>query len=64
MKNQSGFTLIEMLFVLSIILVMASVSVILIRPQYLFFEKERFYSQLKADLLYSQQYAISQQKNG
>ncbi|MCQ6273716.1 type II secretion system protein [Bacillus sp. V3B] len=63
MKNQSGFTLIEMLLVFSVFLVIVSVSAILLRPQYLLFEKERFYSQFKADLLYSQQYAISQQKS-
>ena len=62
MKNQSGFTLIEILLVFSIFLIIASVSAILLRPQYLLFEKERFYSQFKSDLLYSQQYAIAQQK--
>lgn len=63
MKKQSGFTLIEILFVFSVFLMIASVSAILLRPQYLLFEKERFYSQFKADLLYSQQYAIAQQKS-
>src|SRR4051812_45345132 len=63
MKNQAGFTLTEMLLVFSIFLMIASISAILLRPQYLLFEKERFYSQFKADLLYSQQYAIAQQKN-
>jgi competence protein ComGD len=62
MEKQSGFTLVEMLFVFSIFLVIASVSAIYIRPQYALFEKEQFYSQFKADLLYSQQYAISHQK--
>jgi competence protein ComGD len=63
MKNQAGFTLTEMLLVFSIFLMIASISAILLRPQYLLFEKERFYSQFKADLLYSQQYAIAQQKS-
>lgn len=62
-ENQSGFTLIETLLVFSIFLIIASFSAILLRPQYLSFEKERFYSQFKADLLYSQQYAIAQQKS-
>lgn len=62
MSNQSGFTLIEMLFVLSIFLLISSISSILISPQYLLYEKERFLSQFKADILYSQQYAISHQK--
>ena len=63
MKNQKGFTLIEILFVFSVFLVIASVSTIIIRPQYLMSEKEHFLSNLRADLLYSQQYAISQQKH-
>jgi competence protein ComGD len=63
MKNQKGFTLIEILFVLSVFLIIASISTISIRPQYLKSEKEHFLSNLKADLLYSQQYAISQQKH-
>ncbi len=62
MNNQSGFTLIEMLAVLSIFLVMAAVTAVFIRPQYLMFEKEQFYTQLKGDLLYAQQYAISRQQ--
>ncbi|HEY4551389.1 MAG TPA: competence type IV pilus minor pilin ComGD [Bacillus sp. (in: firmicutes)] len=63
MKNQKGFTLIEILFVFSVFLIIASVSTIIIRPQYLMSEKEHFLSNLRADLLYSQQYAISQQKH-
>jgi competence protein ComGD len=63
MKNQSGFTLIEILFVLSIFLIITSISGLLIRPHYLVMEREQFISQFKADFLYSQQYAISQQKN-
>jgi competence protein ComGD len=63
MKNQNGFTLIEILFVFSIFLVIASVSTVLLRPQYLQVEREHFVTNLTADLLYSQQYAISQQKH-
>jgi competence protein ComGD len=62
MDRQAGFTLIEMLAVLSIFLVMAAVTAVFVRPQYLMFEKEQFYSQLKGDLLYAQQYAISRQQ--
>lgn len=61
-SNQSGFTLIESIIVLSIFLLMASLSVFLLKPHYLFFEKERFISIFKADILFSQQYAIAQQK--
>lgn len=63
MKNQNGFTLIEILFIFSIFLVIASVSTVLLRPQYLQVEREHFVTNLSADLLYSQQYAISQQKH-
>jgi len=51
-----------MLFVLSVFLLISSISSILLSPQYALYEKERFFSQFKADILYSQQYAISQQK--
>ena len=60
--NQSGFTLIESIIVLSIFLLIASLSIFLIKPHYLLFEKERFISIFKSDILFSQQYAISQQK--
>jgi competence protein ComGD len=63
MKDQKGFTLVEILVVFSIFLLMASFTAILIHPHYLVLEKERFFSQFKADFLYSQQYAISRQQN-
>lgn len=63
MKNQSGFTLVEMLFVLSIFMIIASISALYLRPHFLAVERETFFSQFKADFLYSQQYAISHQKN-
>ena len=60
--NQSGFTLIESLIVLSVFLLIASLSIYLIKPHYLLFEKERFISLFTSDILFSQQYAISQQR--
>ena len=60
--NQSGFTLIESLIVLSVFLLIASLSIYLIKPHYLLFEKERFISIFTSDILFSQQYAISQQR--
>ena len=60
--NQSGFTLIESIIVLSIFLLIASLSIFLIKPHYLLFEKERFISIFTSDILFSQQYAISQQR--
>jgi competence protein ComGD len=60
--NQSGFTLIESIIVLSIFLLISSLSLYLVKPHYLLFEKERFISLFTSDILFSQQYAISHQK--
>jgi competence protein ComGD len=61
-KNQKGFTLIESLVVLSIFLIISSITAFSIKPQYNMSDDETFISQLKADLYYAQQYAISHQK--
>lgn len=62
MKNdQNGFTLIESLLVLSIFMIISSITVFSLKPQYSVLEDEAFLTQLKADLYYSQQYAISHQ---
>ncbi|WNS74216.1 competence type IV pilus minor pilin ComGD [Bacillus sp. DTU_2020_1000418_1_SI_GHA_SEK_038] len=58
-SKQGGFTLIESLFVLSVFLIIASVPAFLLKPHFISFEKEKFISQLKADLFYAQQYALS-----
>jgi competence protein ComGD len=60
--NQSGFTLIESIIVLSIFLLVSSLSIFLIKPHYVLFEKERFISLFTSDILFSQQYAISHQR--
>lgn len=60
-SKEGGFTLLETLFVLSIFLVIASITAFLLKPQFLFLEKQLFLTQLKSDLLYAQQYAISHQ---
>lgn len=60
-NNQSGFTLIESLIVLSVFMLIASLSLIFLKPHYQFLEKERFLSLFTSDILYSQQYAISNQ---
>ncbi|KAB2338502.1 type II secretion system protein [Cytobacillus depressus] len=57
--KQGGFTLIESLFVLSVFLIIASISAFLLKPQFHSLEKQQFISQLKADFLYAQQYALS-----
>jgi len=60
--TEKGFTLIESLLVLSIFLTISSVTVITIKPQYEGREAEKFFTQLRADILYGQQYAISHQE--
>ncbi|WP_258535617.1 competence type IV pilus minor pilin ComGD [Bacillus sp. 03113] len=62
MKNQHGFTMMEMLFVFSIFLILSTTTAIILKPQALFLEKQRFFSQLTSDLFYAQQYAISHQQ--
>jgi competence protein ComGD len=59
--TEKGFTLIESLLVLSIILVISSITVFFVKPQYEKKESEAFLSQFEADLFYGQQYAISHQ---
>ncbi|NWQ40009.1 type II secretion system protein [Bacillus sp. EB106-08-02-XG196] len=59
--NQNGFTLIESLIVLSIFLIISSITVFSIKPQYQIATTKSFISQLKADLFYGQQYAIANQ---
>jgi competence protein ComGD len=59
--NQKGFTLIESLVVLSIFMIISSITVFSLKPQHSVMEDEAFLTQLKADLYYAQQYAISHQ---
>ncbi|EKN66285.1 hypothetical protein BABA_16742 [Neobacillus bataviensis LMG 21833] len=60
-QNQKGFTLIESLLVLSIFMIISSITVFSLKPQHSVIEDEAFLTQLQADLLYAQQYAISHQ---
>lgn len=60
-RNNQGFTLIESLFVLSIFLIIASITAVLVKPHFFYFEKQLFFSHLKSDLLYAQQYALTHQ---
>ncbi|WML45292.1 competence type IV pilus minor pilin ComGD [Neobacillus sp. PS3-40] len=60
--SQQGFTLIESLLVLSIFLIISSVTIFSVKPQYERTNSEAFLTQLQADLFYAQQYAISHQK--
>ncbi|WP_312471749.1 competence type IV pilus minor pilin ComGD [Neobacillus sp.] len=59
--NQKGFTLIESLVVLSIFMIISSVTVFSLKPHHSMIEDESFLTQLKADLYYAQNYAISHQ---
>ncbi|WP_019154488.1 competence type IV pilus minor pilin ComGD [Robertmurraya massiliosenegalensis] len=60
--KEQGFTMIEALFVLSMFLLMMSLSFLLLKPHYFQQERQSFIPQFKADLLYAQQYAITNQK--
>ncbi|MEH7417692.1 competence type IV pilus minor pilin ComGD [Neobacillus drentensis] len=60
-KNQKGFTLVESLLVLSIFMIISSITAFTLQPQHFVLEDKAFISQLRSDLLYSQQYAISHQ---
>lgn len=62
MKNSQGFTLVEMLVVLSAFFMLSLTAAFLFTPQSYLLEKNLFFSQLKSDLLYAQQYAISHQQ--
>lgn len=59
--RQAGFTLIESLLVFAIFLIISSITAFSLKPQYFMIDEEFFISQLKADLLFGQQYAISHQ---
>ncbi|UOE54386.1 competence type IV pilus minor pilin ComGD [Cytobacillus oceanisediminis] len=60
-KNKEGFTLIETLFIFSIFLIIATITAVLLKTQFIHLEKIMFFSQLKSDLLYAQNYAITHQ---
>jgi competence protein ComGD len=61
LHNQKGFTLVESLVVLSIFMILSSITVFSIKPQYNSASDRAFISQLKADIYYGQQYAIAKQ---
>jgi competence protein ComGD len=61
-KTERGFTLIEVLLVLSIFLIVSSIALFTVKPHYQFIEKTLFFTCLKDDLYYAQQYAISHQR--
>ncbi|MFZ7945382.1 MULTISPECIES: competence type IV pilus minor pilin ComGD [Bacillaceae] len=60
-NREKGFTLIESLVVFSIFMIISSITVFFLKPQHTVMEDKVFLTQLQADLLYAQQYAISHQ---
>lgn len=58
----NGFTLVETLIVLSVFLIMSFSSFVLLKPTHNFLQSQQFFSQLKSDLFFAQQYAISHQE--
>lgn len=61
-RTENGFTLIESLFVLSILFIITFIVSFTFKPQFEKKESDLFLTQLKADLFYGQQYAISHQE--
>jgi len=59
---QKGFTLVESLLVLAMFFILSTVTVFSLKPQQSTMEDERFLSQLKADLFFAQNYALSHQQ--
>ncbi|MFT8319435.1 MAG: competence type IV pilus minor pilin ComGD [Bacillus sp. (in: firmicutes)] len=60
-KNEKGFTLIEMFVSLSIFLILISLSLLLFRPQQAAVKEKMFFATLQSDLFYAQSYALSHQ---
>ena len=60
-QDEKGFTLLETLLVLTCFLIIASVTLVSLKPHYRLLNDQLFFSQLKSDLYYAQQYAISHQ---
>ena len=61
MMKERGFTLLEMMVALSILMVLLSLSFLLFKPQMELVKGNTFFSQLQADLFYAQSYALSHQ---
>ncbi|MEH7380010.1 competence type IV pilus minor pilin ComGD [Bacillus sp. JJ1533] len=57
--NEKGFTLIEALIVLSIVIMISSISLLQLRPLHESKKIDQFLEQLQNDIFFCQQYAIS-----
>ena len=61
-KSECGFTLLEMLAALSIVLVLLAVTPFLLKPQAQLLHGRTFFTQLQTDFFYAQNYALAHQK--
>ncbi|HEO8418665.1 competence type IV pilus minor pilin ComGD [Niallia sp. FSL W8-0635] len=61
MASQRGFTLVEMLVAMSLLVILSSLSVFLVTSQQTTLNEHRFITQLEADLYYAQALAIANQ---
>ncbi|WP_400242354.1 competence type IV pilus minor pilin ComGD [Niallia sp. JL1B1071] len=59
--NQRGFTLVEMLVAMSLLVILSSLSVFLVTSQQTTLNENHFVTQLEADLYYAQAFAIANQ---
>lgn len=59
--GEKGFTLIESLLVLTIFSIIICISFLALKPHYAVMEKNYFFTQLKSDLLYAQNYSLTMQ---
>ncbi|WP_449536962.1 competence type IV pilus minor pilin ComGD [Ferdinandcohnia sp. Marseille-Q9671] len=57
--DEKGFTLIEALLVLSVVIIISSISLLQLRPLHESKKIDHFLEQLQNDIFYAQQYAIS-----
>lgn len=61
-KNNNGFTLLELLLVLAVMVLFLSFSVVGLKSIWDSVERHLFFTQLKSDLFYAQSYAMSHQQ--
>lgn len=60
-ENQRGFTLMEMVYAMSLLVILSSLSVFIVTSQQTTLNENQFITQLEADLYYAQAFAIANQ---